>query len=72
MLVTTTYPLYFGFRVRYPPFDAAKVNRLRWLLAPKRKGRFPWKMLSLMLLVALVAVIVQMYGLPAWFYAFLK
>ena len=56
------------FRLRYPPFQMKKVKRLEWLLARRPRSRFPWKLLSLFLLVALIAVLVQTYGLPSWLF----
>ena len=59
----------FTFRLRYPPFDKTKLKRLKWLLTPKERGRgLPWRLMILFLLVAIVAVTIQMYGVPDWIY----
>ena len=59
----------FPCRLRYPPFDKTKLKRLKWLLTPKeRGGGLPWRLMILFLLVAIVAVAIQMYGVPDWIY----
>lgn len=57
-------------RMRYPPFTQSKLKCLQWLLTPGRKSMFPWKLFSFILLVALVAVLTQTFGLPNWIYRF--
>lgn len=57
-------------RIRYPPFTLTNMGRLQWLMTPSTKSRFPWKLLFLFLLVAVVAVLAQMYDLPSWVYKY--
>ena len=62
----------FLYSLRYPPFSPATTNRLSWLLSPKPKSTFPWKLVITFLLVGLLSTLIQMYGIPVWLYRFSK
>ncbi len=50
------------FRLRYPPFQKKQLKRLEWLLARRPRSRLPWKLLSVFVVVALVAVLIQTFS----------
>lgn len=55
--------------MRYPPFNQSKFNRIKWILSKsEHSGSGPWKIMALFLTAALIAVLVQMYGLPSWLF----
>eukprot|EP00731_Ephydatia_muelleri_P025046 Em0017g129a len=52
--------------VRYPPWTQRKLQILGWVLSPSQKRSSFWPYLCLVLLVILVAMAIQRYGLQFW------
>lgn len=46
--------------LRYPPFSKKKLGRIKWLLSPsEHRSSWPSRFLLLVLIVALIAVAIQ-------------